>query len=109
MQKFKQYRMNLFFEPLTDCLQNQLTPASQEDAMGILSHEQTGKSVAHGSLYPKSNPATCKHLPIVSVMGHHGNKRAVPVNHKKGFQATAGACLSLLERALGQKKWDSFF
>lgn len=49
----------------------------------------------------KSNSATRKHLPTVSIMGHHGNKRAVPVNHKKGFQATAGACLSLLERALG--------
>lgn len=53
MQKFKQYRMNLFFEPLTDCLQNQLIPASQEDVMGILSHEQAGKSAAHGSLYPE--------------------------------------------------------
>lgn len=57
----------------------------------------------------KSNPATPKHLPIVSITGHHGNRRAVPVNHKKGFQATAGACQSLLERTLGQKKWDSSF
>lgn len=53
MQKFKQYRMNLFFEQLTDCLQKHLTPAREEDVMGILSHEQAGKRVAHGPLYPE--------------------------------------------------------
>lgn len=53
MQKFKQYGMNLFFEQLTDCLQKHLTPAREEDVMDTLFHEQAGKSVAHGSLYPE--------------------------------------------------------
>lgn len=45
--------MILFFERLTDCSQKHLTPASEGDAVGMLSHDQAGKNTAHGTLYPE--------------------------------------------------------